>query len=196
MPNWCYTQIAFFSLDKNELLNFQNDILIALESLPIKDSEAKNWQGRVSRYFNSSACGERGFIIHTSDISTTYHNGLEQYYFYLDQEDAWGPHTNMWYELIHELDKNIDFVYRAEECGNEVYINSDINGSFFPERYCVDNDRESEYFEDEKSLLSYLTKLDDTFIGCESIRQSQYIAEKLVENNTFEWLIIAEYSYE
>lgn len=196
MPNWCYTQIAFFSTDEKGLLKFKKDILTALDSLPIIEKEAKNWQGRISRYFNSSACGERGFIIHTSEISTTYYNGLEQYYFYLDQEDAWGPHTDMWSELLYELDNNIDFVFRAEECGNEVYINSDVEGAFFPERYCVDNDKESEYFEDENSLLNYLEKLNDAFIGCKSIRQSQYIAEKLVENNTFEWFTIAEYSYE
>lgn len=196
MPNWCYTQIAFFSTDENELLQFKNDIQTAIDTLPIMDREAKNWQGRVSRYFKSSAVGERGFIIHMTDITPEIYDGLEQFFFILDQEDAWAPHTEMWTELINKLQKNIGFVYRAEECGNEVYINTDYEGSFFPERYYVNTDEETEYFEDEESLLEYLKKLNHAFNGCESVRQSQYIAEQLVEKNIYDWLVIAEYSYE
>ena len=44
MANWCFTEIIFYSTDKEELSKFQKEILYAINKLPCEDGESKNWQ--------------------------------------------------------------------------------------------------------------------------------------------------------
>lgn len=196
MPNWCYTQIAFYGPYVNELEKFRSDIKTAIDFLPIVGSEARNWQGRVARYYNSTAAGERGFL---NDISLVYSEDIADdtmSYFILDQEDAWAPHTDMWSELLDELGYDINFVYRAEEPGDDIYINTDYEGNFFPDRYIVDTPDETEYFITEEELLGYLSTINTAFEGCMSVSEAQRLGRCLVDEGVYDWFIIREYDFE
>ncbi|MBP2070769.1 hypothetical protein [Thermoanaerobacterium butyriciformans] len=47
--------------------------------------------------------------------------------------DAWKPMIDA-YNKIADM-YNLNFVVKAEEPGHEIYINTDITGKYFPERY-------------------------------------------------------------
>ncbi len=193
MPNWCSTVIAFWSNEDCALDAFRENIIRALEILPIVDNESENWQGRVSRYFDTSAKGERGFIQDISPIEKIWSDGHIKHYFTVSQEDAWGPHISMWSGIINESELNISIDYTAEEPGCGIYVNTDTEGIFFPDRYLCDCSIGCEYFSAEGDMIERLKEIDGAFKDCESIRQAQYIAEKLVDEKKFDWFVIEEF---
>lgn len=76
------------------------------------------------------------------------------------QDDNWWPHVSLWTVICRKIyDDKISFVYKAEECGCGVYINTDDSGLFFPEKivcdYDVNNESDVEYFCEEKEFLDW-----------------------------------------
>ena len=194
MPNWCYTDIVFYSPCKSEIENFKTNIENALANPVCKDGEAKNWQGHIPRAFNLNIEGERGFVEYVGDIEETSYLGSNLYNFTIRQEDAWAPHTDMYDTYIQALGLDIDCVYLAEEPGCEVYVNTDEAGIFFPYRYIVDNSYETEYFETIHDALDYICRQDEAFADCTTISEAQNIAADLVQQGEFDWFVISEFT--
>lgn len=76
------------------------------------------------------------------------------------QDDAWWPHVSLWTVICHKIyDDKISFVYKAEESGCDVYINTDDSGLFFPEKimcdYAVNGESDVMYFCEEKEFLDW-----------------------------------------
>lgn len=94
---------------------------------------------------------------------------IDEHSYRIYQDDAWSPNIGVWHAILrkHYAYSDISFVYKAEEPGCSVYINTDDTGMFFPERYVCDYNIGDElgvlYFEKESDVLEWfntLTKID------------------------------------
>lgn len=151
MPNWCSTRYYFYSdtetgkaqlealykrLEKaieprhRRILNsdFGNDWLgnVILELCP---QYLKLTSTSVTCSYNNSAIQFRGFIVFME-----YSDAL-----IVDTETAWCPMPEMWDMILAECGyTDINYVYQAEEPGNDLYINTDVSGRVFLDKYYVD----------------------------------------------------------
>lgn len=121
----------------------------------IKDLFSKLHEGmshrELANIFNvSSADDLRADITDIIDAEFTIH-----------QSDAWMPHVELWDAIIEKHYKNnISYVYRAEEPGGDIYINTDTTGITFPEKYVLD------YNINDKSDVIYFTNTDELLCWC------------------------------
>ena len=187
MANWCDTSIAFYSRDRQLLTDFHDDIV----TVTAKD----NWLGNMLKYygFDPENYSCRSHIYYISNVSL---DADDVWYFILDQEDAWSPHTDPWDDIVSIANGDIDFVYKSEEPGQDIFVNSDIEGWYFKERYVIDAsllDTEDKIYTQTESetisLCRYILK--DRSIN--SISQARAIASKLITQEKGEWFRIDEF---
>lgn len=184
MPNWCSTSVV---LKGERAAEFYKDLTKALEEKPEKGAD-KNWIGHLFVYkgIDCSKINARSFV---------QYKELEDNYVRLDNEDAWGPKTEV-YNKIAEM-YNLTYVYIAEEPGCQVFINTDKSGDFFSDRY---------YFSYESNLkIKNPTPLEKVFTELDNIRyfsEFKYItkvfSEYGIECNSEEDMenLIADYEEE
>ncbi|KNZ70304.1 hypothetical protein Tfer_0864 [Thermincola ferriacetica] len=128
MPNWCDTEVIFSGAEEN-LRQFYNDFQEALKI--IKDGDP-GWIGRLFIYKGIEPEQEniwcRGFV-----QALSFEGSGDNCYVVLVSDDAWAP---MWgaYDRFAEM-YDLSYVLKAEEPGLEVYINTDSEGRFFPDKY-------------------------------------------------------------
>ena len=137
MANICCNRHAFYtqSENKDELLRLHKNLSAVMEA----PSEAKNaydqgWLGLVAikhglDWEKEISC--RGMIEHLDD----YEPGNN--FFTLESVTDWVPMDELWEAVIAQY-KGVSFVYTAEECGERIYINTDIEGLYFPEKYLLE----------------------------------------------------------
>ena len=130
MPNWCSNSIAFYQEDGG------NAIIDALFADIQKYQNYKepetgryyDWVGHwlESNRINTDTLYSRGFFtnceLHTDHVR-------------IDMETAWAPLPEVWDIMAKKYD--LSYVYIAEECGCEVYVNTDATGKFFTTRYMI-----------------------------------------------------------
>jgi len=84
--------------------------------------------------------------IHSLDCKEISVNGsietLDDYvpasnFFTLHSDTSWAPTTELWEAVVAQY-KGVSFVYFAEECGESIYVNTDITRIYFPERYLLE----------------------------------------------------------
>ena len=100
----------------------------------------------------------RGNIEDVTDIQKSKDN---EDYVLVYYESAWEPMVDGWNYLIRNHYKTLKSETVAEECGNEVYINTDEKGKFFNEKYVVYiEDWDSFYFDrgQEKLVVDLINK--------------------------------------
>jgi len=119
---WCDTEVVFIGKNTKKLYD---DWQKADKKINEGD---QHWLGRLFLYKCVSKkyrpfC--RSFIenIHITSKNTLLMSTL----------DAWKPMIDA-YNKIADM-YNLNFVVKAEEPGHEIYINTDITGKYFPERY-------------------------------------------------------------
>lgn len=125
MPNWCVTNVLFFG-DRDKVKKLYEDWDTAINVIADGDD---GWLGRLLAY-NDIGANEvycRGFV----DTLELQENGV-----YVISEDAWAPMFDF-YDLIAEL-YGLQYVLMAEEPGNGLYLNTDTEGRYFPERYMLE----------------------------------------------------------
>lgn len=175
MPNWCMTNITFFSESEDQITRL-NDALCRLEAgeslLP--NGFGNLWLGNVIHYFGfkwqNASC--RGSISQIGILSKDADRG---FHFEIEQEDAWEANTEVWDKILSKEEfSDINYVFMAEEPGCNVYVNSDSSGLFYDARYTVDvcldgkffNDKTcdstQEYFSTENDCLAYLRKISES----------------------------------
>jgi hypothetical protein len=136
MPNWCFSSCAFYTNDENkgELLRLYKN----LEKIMEQPSEVPNgfepgWLGKVA-------------IAHNLDWEKISCRGeiseLEEYspndkFFTLRTETAWAPTEELWEAVIAQYE-GVSYVFIAEESGMGIYVNTDTEGTYFPDRYMMD----------------------------------------------------------
>lgn len=180
MPNWCYTDYYFYTdseKGKEQLIELYQTIekSISNKKRLLNSDFGDTWLGNVIREFcpqNLRLTEDSVFCIFNQEHinfrgSITYLAEPDEYEetaFRLQTETAWAPMNEMWDMILQACGfDEIKYVYEAEEPGNGVYINSDIEGRFFADRYCIDvyvsDDfycNEMQYFSDEEDALNYL----------------------------------------
>ncbi len=158
MPNWCESKFAFVVDDlknKSELKRLYDNLSKACNThCPEENGFGDSWLGHVAIIHNipwkSIRC--RGYISHIDDFNDIANH------FVIGTETAWGPLTDFG-DCILEQYKGVSYVYMAEEEGNEIYINTDISGKIFPDKYMFYNeDVGSLYFKDESDFVKYVSK--------------------------------------
>lgn len=115
----------------------------------------------------------------------------------ITQNDAWYPRTSIWQAIINKYYKDeLSFVYKAEEPGSDIYINTDTTRTYFTESfmcdYCVDNEDDTICFDDEQSLLDWANeKFNATAVTVDELRayMDDYIGDD-------EYCTIGEYEHE
>lgn len=178
MSNTCDTHIHF-SGDEAAL----NDLFSRIKY---------GWLGDIAAEFkiDDSDCPyDKGFMRgDIIDIDDNTHD--------IFQEDAWCPRTEIWQAIInkHYKDK-ISFVYKSEEPGSSIYINTDTAGLYFTEKfvcdYCVDSEDDTVYFCDEKSLLDWAN--DKFNASTSSVNELRQYMDDYVNDMDDEYCTIGEY---
>lgn len=157
MPNWCADQVAFTSNQPNDLsalFHLKQDLEQALETIQEGDS---TWIGRLLRYkgANPNDIYCRGFIRDFSDKEEIQSNGN----FILSVDSAWEPSFEV-YEWMAET-YDLDYVLIADEPGSEIFINTDVEGNIFSDRYYVYNDDLDDfYFSSLEEVVEALNEID------------------------------------
>jgi hypothetical protein len=147
MPNWTSNSIAFYQEDGgNDLLEaFYTDIE-RYQNFADVNGSLSNWCGHylIASKINPDDLSCRGFFTNCE---------LHDSHVRIDMESAWSPLPEV-YDLLAEK-YNLLYVYIADEPGCEIYVNTDVEGRFFTDRYILD------YFEIESLELD-----DETLAEC------------------------------
>ena len=127
------------------------------------------------------------------------------FYFYFSTSSAWEPNVSIFYRIINRFFGGRQ-VYGIEYCsvetGTDIYINSDMEGFFFTDRYyldcCINDEYSTEYFETKQELLDCLKerfpmaklfiKMDLNFIEDE--------VRKYINEDGDDFITIYMYSYD
>lgn len=141
MPNWCTTSYVFRG-DKKEIKDFYNKIKSFTSKERIQNDFGDYWLGNIVDGFGFDWREVRckGHISYFPELEETDPDRLG-----LSTETAWYPMTEMWNKIIEKYYPSISYVLIAEEPGCGVYINTDIEGYDFTERYRVDFKLPSKY---------------------------------------------------
>ena len=148
MANYCSSCFMIFSDNERALLALYTKLAAAkqegearplLELLGCSDEDMKNVDGRTS-----------------IEYITLNKNGDKIEGVRIETESAWSPCTDFIDALIKTTVPwdNLQYVYIAEECGCDLYINTDVEGKFFPERLKIEvyskDDEDTLYFGDDE----------------------------------------------
>ena len=167
MANYCSNSIVFCSKDRAKLSVFLRKMSAAFTT---RDSHFYNFMvlhGYGNREI-SAVIDKRDFFT-SCDTRLTVKDGT--YNFRLDTETAWEPHMDVFRKVLKEKYGNvIQMVYVAEECGSSIFINSDTEGKFLPERYMVDcchnGEYHKEYFDSYQEAVEWVRgEYTDTGFG-------------------------------
>lgn len=115
MANWCDNQIKITG-DKSVKDLYKN---------------IKKWINEDGSYSLAGIVEKAGFDYNSVScrgiITDFYLDNLneDEYRIVLYQETAWGPNNKMWKLIIDKYCPEAEFIYTAEEPGNEVYVSND-----------------------------------------------------------------------
>ena len=121
MPNWCFTTVTINHEDGEQLKKL-SDLIDEWTSREYKPSDfGLPWLGNVIG--NSGICPDeaewprcRGRI----DYSAVQDGQL-----IIETETAWMPMMKMWKMVCDRYLPDAEIIYRAEECGQELYVSND-----------------------------------------------------------------------
>ncbi len=174
MANWCSNFFAIYPKDDSDLGKAQLKRLFAqLRKVTQIDypegTKEHGWYGLLSvmRGKEESEIVARGSIGNIQWDEDHIHMGTQT---------AWEPQDDIVREMLDCKEcSELDFVFIAEEGGNEIYINTDTSGRFFVDRYVLDYDLtdatglvgeggvggDREYYSTAESLLRQLHTICD-----------------------------------
>lgn len=151
MANICDTVVQFMG-DENML----NDLFSKLSDKSLY--ELASDFGLSKEYISSITSDYSPFRGDVIDIDA------KSYRIY--QNDAWVPHVAVWRAICKKAYNNdISFVYKAEEFGCDVFVNTDETGLFFPETIVCDYDtgccNDVVYFTTETDFIKWFNETFD-----------------------------------
>ena len=154
MPNWCSNRIAFFQKDGgNSIVNaFYADVQKYQNFIDPDTGKHSDWAGHwlTENRINTDSIYCRGFFSYCE---------LYPDHVFIEMETAWGPLPELWDKMAEKY--GLVYVYISEECGCEVYINSDVDGRYFSARFML-NYFDLDYLElDSETLSKYGERLNE-----------------------------------
>jgi len=148
MPNWCTTNVMFYG-NRDKVKKLYEDWDTAINVIAEGDD---GWLGRLLVY-NGIDCNEvycRGFV----DTLELQEDGL-----YVISDDAVVPMLSF-YNLIAVI-YGLQYVLTAEEPGLGLYLNTDTEGRYFPERYMLEIVLDDDEAYKGDKLIETLKELSD-----------------------------------
>jgi len=141
MANCCINSVAFIAENDEALPELERlrDKLVETRKIP---DGGYLYTVLQEHSINPDNLSCRGEILDIGEIETTFVEKLPC--FTIGTETAWSPTSEAW-EAILEKYKGIFTVYTAEELGNGIFINTDVQGYCFTDRYrfeCYFGDKE------------------------------------------------------
>lgn len=123
---------------------------------------------------------------------------------FIGTSTAWEPMCALWDAIIGKVytdkisgDRKLSYVYKAEEPGLGLYVNTDESGLYFEERYyiyCADKDFEEHYGGDEEaSVYNRLSSLTGVEINKENANNE---IEKYNNEHPDSLIYFHKYDYE
>ena len=158
MANYCSNDIAFYCGD--------NERLEAFRKLMV-ESFRESRHGTVRDFVIKCGYSQEEAIQFTDgrdtfvDIADELSEKEGVYYFIVQTESAWSPNVEVFFKVIREkFNDDFGIEYCSEEPGMSIYINTDVEGFFFPDRYyldsCINDEYETEYFETKQEVLLWI----------------------------------------
>ena len=147
MPNWCFAGVRVDGpKDKVRKLYYMMKNLEEMENPLLDNGFGTTWYGNLVHIlggdWNKVYC--RGSW---SDLNLMGDDVLAW-----NDETAWGPMVEV-FELIEKALPGLKTWYMAEEEGMEIYETNDADGIYFPERYILRHDWDTEYYEELSQVL-------------------------------------------
>ena len=182
MANWCSNFIAIYKTEDSQKAEQElKELYIKIKSLGTPSTvysepiykDYQGWYGMLGIIgggkLDDMDC--RGDIDDVKWNSSTIHCMVESW-IKIYTTTAWDPQMEI-IDLMLEKYPHLDYKYESEECGNEIYINTDTEGKYLNDRYVVDYDLSSvicgccdtEYFSHVKPFLDYITKIGHELEG-------------------------------
>lgn len=154
MPNWCSNAVVVYG-DKDEVKLFKERYAQAY----INSCKNNTWGTyelfAVHNYNKDFILSDRSDWIRgpIDDVNEPQDPRAFRFYF----ESAWSPMIDGLRRILSERYKTLRCEVVAEECGEAIYINTDTDGKFFRDKYCLYSDQTgSEYFEDDEELVKFV----------------------------------------
>jgi len=176
MPNWCYTSYTCVG-DAKDIKNFQK-LILSLErrKKPLVPNGFGNlWLGCIVKKLGGDwhkvYC--RGSI---TDYSIQENGTL-----CLSTETAWAEMAE-WRRFIESKYPSLKLFFQAEEEGCEYYVTNDTIGTYYPERYLLeDEENESQYFNTLEEACAAVKQLTGKEVADE--KQIQTAIDEYCEAN-------------
>lgn len=206
MPNWCSNAMAVYG-PKDDVVKF---VQIVREGIVNAGEYNQLYSTFLAAGFSKEEIDalpdfSRGFYTEMHpEVETDSEGAYAKIYF----ESAWSPLCDSWDALLRRFFPTLRQVTIADECGCEVYVNTDAEGRFFPDRYNVDACVEGE--DGESYLMDYDDHTFETLDGAlatvnawlarngfgpfDSIEQVEEWFEGRSEDHECEFFHIHEYS--
>ena len=155
MPNWCDNSVVVYG-NEEEVKYFYNLMKQVQENVKV----SKHWwtyEMLIAHGYKQDEILQGPFYVGGSlDCVDDIDNDGKDFYIRFYLTTRWSPFIPGLKKLMqHYL--SLKFVCVAEEPGCEIYINTDIEGKFFDDRYCLYDDEEgTEYFDSDSELFDYV----------------------------------------
>ncbi len=201
MANWCTNDVIFHG-EKTNILAMWGLIKQAFseefkEIIRTKFEDAdSSWCGYLAFMFGASVDGaslEKGQLIEDpssdsiscrgffqGDPELSLDNGSIRFFV----ESAWAPLADLWQLMAEQCEVDVDYV--AEEPGCGIYINTDVSGQYFSDRYILfDENTGCDYFANEKHFLEAFNEL--TGQDSHSFAEAKKISKAIDDIAVFEF---------
>lgn len=195
MANMCYNDIVFYGATEciKELYSYIERIH------KINDNEKQhNDYTMLAEAYNLDLAEAGWFTCHESiDFDGDFAS------FFLCTETKWVPKEEIFDAICKHYEGKIKYVYRAEEIGFSVFVNTDSKGIYFADRYYVDGNTLEEplYAEswDEVTLLLkelYHGFTSEQLAPCNLDEINSILRNHLPKQNEDDDYLIQVYKYE
>ena len=200
MANYCSNSVAFYSED--------NERLDAFRKLMV-ESFRESRHGTVRDF--AIKCGySQEEVIQFTDGRDTFVDIADElsekegvFYFIVQTESAWSPNVEVFVKVIREkFNDDFGIEYCSEEPGVAIYINTDVEGFFFPDRYyldsCINNEYETEYFETKQEVLCWIKdKFPHAKVNIKTaIHKIESEVRKYIDENGDDFFTLYQFSYD
>lgn len=184
MANTCCTDVQFTG-DENAI----KDLFKHLTT---------GWLGDIAEKFGISEADILAVSSDTQPLRGSIED-IDEKAYRIYQSDAWVPHTDIWRVISEKVYENkISYVFKAEECGDDIYVNTDTSGIYFPEKFVCDYEYNGEsdvvYFEDEEDLLKWLS--EKFGVTAENVSDAKDLLEEKCEDENDTYFTIGEFQNE
>lgn len=197
MANYCSNHIAWYGSQKEAVDNFRKLMI---------ESFNENKRGSVRDFVikmgyskeEASALTDSRDVIICIDDELSEKEGI--HYFVFQTETAWTPNIEVFSKILNDkYPSDYGLEYVSEEPGVGIYINSDIDGFFFVDRYhidsCIKGDYQTSYLESKAEVLCWIkNRFPKANVSLEdSIDEIEVEVRKYIDENSDDYFSLYEF---